>query len=184
MRTRGFALMELLVAGSILFVAGTVLSGFFLKHVDALELATHQNDLRTQVQIALQSITKQLRHGTRAGAARAVIPAPPNNTQIQWYRPADLDGNGVIVDASGAIEWDLANPVTYRYVAATRQLERRQGAAVEILANDVSAASFEDQAMDPSLNANEVRIRLTLQRTTPQRRVVSAPASAIVQLRN
>ena len=184
MRVRGFALMELLVAGSILFVTGTVLSGFFLRHLDALELTAQQNDLRTRVQIAMQAITKQLRHGTRPGAARTVIPAPPGNTQIQWYRPADLNGDGLIVDAAGAIEWDLANPITYQYVAAARQLERRQGAAVEILANDVSAASFEDQTMDATLNADEVRVRLTLQSTTPQRRVVTAPASAIVQLRN
>ena len=58
------------------------------------------------------------------------------------------------------------------------------GAAQQIVATDVISALFDDQTTDATLYANEVRIRLTTQRTTPHNRTVSAAATMRVQLKN
>jgi hypothetical protein len=113
---------------------------------------------------------------------------------MTFYLPADLDagdGNTTIVDAIGNIEWNNANPVNFTYDAAARQLQRIQGGNTVILANDVDSVLFEDlttqtaQGIVPTtLYNNEIKITLTLRRTTPQGRPVAATAIEIVKLRN
>ncbi|GEM_PF-886938 len=137
--------------------------------------------------------------------------AAPNNTSIQFYLPADSTAanfttirvvdaitgavstpaaadaitNTSIVDDNGNTEWDAANAMQYVYNAAGRQVWRQvNGVTTRVLANEVTAATFDHQLTDPSLSSTEVRMRLTLQRTTPHRRVVSVSTSSMVALRN
>ncbi len=185
-RPRGLTLMELVVLTSLVAVGTSVFMEFLMRHADLLDYSTHQADLRTHAQMAVEEMLKELRHATRVGAGsppNASIPAPPGNTQIAFSLPADLDGNGMIVDALGAVEWDVANPIRYQYVAASRQLTRVAGATSRVLAQDVASVTFQDQTMDGSLGANEVRAQVTLQRTS-RGRTITAASSGIVQLRN
>ena len=76
------------------------------------------------------------------------------------------------------------NAIQYVYVPAQLQLQRVQGANQVVLANDVQAVTFEDVTIDPTLSINEVKITMTMQRTTPQGRTVSATVVEIVKLRN
>ena len=84
----------------------------------------------------------------------------------------------------GNTEWDLANPVQYTYVPAQRQLVRIRAGEQVLLATDVTGVAFADATLDPTLYRNEVKVTLTLQKTTPQRRTVSATAAELVKLRN
>lgn len=184
---RGWTLLELVITGSVVTIATSAALEFFLRQADFLDTVSAQADVRSQAQLAMQTMVAELRHATRRAAGsppNIVIPAAPNNTTLTFYRPIDLDGNGVIVDGAGNLEWDAANPVQYQWVAATRQLVRTIGAANRVIANGVSTARFDDQAIDPSLLQDEVRVTLTIQQTTSRRRTISETLQGIVQLRN
>jgi hypothetical protein len=176
-----------MLVGSLLTMIGTVLLEFSLRQAELQEFMTTQAEVHADAAIALESLLKELRHGTRAAAAsppNVTIPASPGNTQLLFFLPTDADGNGVIVDIAGNMEWASGNPILYQYDAATLRLLRLEGAATRVLANNVTAATFEDQAINGALRADEVRVRLTLQRTTRRGRVLEADVTAIVQLRN
>jgi len=146
-----------------------------------------ESDLRSQVQLATSEMLKELRHTTRAAAGtppNISIPAAPNNIQMTLYLPADLDGNGMIIDAAGNLEWNVLHPVQYQYDAPSRQLRRIDNAGTRVMANKVSAVSCEDRAIDATLLTDEVRIRLTLQDTTSHGRNLSAADTVLVKLRN
>ena len=186
----GFTLVETMVAGTILLSMSLVAMLWLNGASDLWWMTTTQSDIRTNTQHALNRVVSELRSATRTAAAsppNAAIPARPGNTTMTFYLPADLDpldGNTTIVDAIGNIEWNLNNPIRYTYLPATRQLVRTEGAQQSILSNDVSSVAFEDSAIDPALMANEIRVALTLQKRTPQRRSVQATVTEIVKLRN
>ena len=186
-RRAGLTLFEFLVVGSLITLVSAMLLQFSLQHANLQNTLMAQGELRAEAAIALDSMLKELRHTTRTAAAsppNLTIPAAPNNTQAQFYVLVDADGNGVIVDAAGALEWDAANPIQYQYDQAAQQLLRTSGAATRVLANHVTAATFADRAIDGTLPADEVRIRLTLSRTTPHGQLCSTDVNAVVKLRN
>ncbi len=184
----GLTLVEFIVASALMGVTGMMLLTFLMRHTDFLETTVSQGDVRTRAQIAIDAIARELRHTTRAAAGsppNLTIPAAPNNTRVTFYVMADQNGDGHIVDpATGDREWDTANAIQYQYVPAARQLQRVSGATTRVVASGVASAVFEDRDIDGTLAANEVRILLTLDAVTPQRRTVSTTASAIVKLRN
>ena len=186
-RNGGVTLIETMVAGTILVSMGLIATLWINGAADLWWTTNTQSEVRTRAQQAMKRMVDELRSATRTAAAsppNATIPAAPGNTTITFYLPTDLDGNGTIVDAIGTTEWDLVNPVQYVSVPAARQLRRVQGAQTVVFANDVQSVTFEDVSITPSLHVNEVKVTLTLQKTTPQQRTVSATAIEIVKLRN
>ncbi len=184
---RGFTLVETMVAGTIMLSMSLLVTVWLTGVSDLWWTAHSQSEARTASHLLVNRLVGELRSGTRRAAGsppNAVIPAAPGNTRITFTLPADLDGNGTIVDAIGAIEWDNANPVQYVYVPAQLQLQRLQGVNVRVLADGVQGVTFEDAAINPALLQNEVRVTLTLQRRTPRGRTVSATAVETLRLRN
>ena len=184
---RGFTVIELLVAGSLAIMVSGILLEFLVRQTDFSDTVAMESDLRSQVQLATTDMLKELRHATRAAGGsppNISIPAAPNNTTITFYLPADLDGNGMIIDAAGSLEWAVLNPVQYQYDAPSRQLRRIDNTGTRVIANTVSQVSFEDRTINASLLTDEVRIRLTLQDTTSRGRTLSAADTALVKLRN
>ena len=183
---RGLTIVEFVIVGSLITFIGASLLDFFLRQSDFIQISTAQAELQVQGQLAIDAVASELRHATRADAGsppNVTIPNSPNNSQLTFYLPTDADGNGVITDAAGAIEWVTATPVTFQYAAGTRRLLRSTAAGSRVLANDVTAAVFEDRNIDGTLLANEVRVRLTLQKTAG-RRSLSTTLSGIITLRN
>ena len=186
-RTRGFTFLEFLVVSSLLTVISGALAEFVSQNLQLQMLSQAQGDLRTTGYLAMDQMVTELRSATRAAAGsppNLTVPAAPNNTSLTCYLPADLDGNGLIINAAGAIEWVVGTPIQYQYDAASRQLRRVAGGATRVLANDVTQAVFKDRSIDASLSADEVSIQLTLQRSTLNGRLVSTTVSALVKLRN
>ena len=172
---RGFTVIELLVAGSLAIMVSGILVEFLVRHTDFSDTVAMESDLRSQVQLATTEMLKELRHATRATAGsppNVSIPAAPNNTTMTFYLPADLDGNGMIIDAAGNLEWAVLNPVQYQYDAPLRQLRRIDNTGTRVIANTVSMVSFEDRTINASLLTDEVRIRLTSQYTTSHGRIL------------
>ena len=186
-QSQGFTLVETMVAGTLLVSLSLIATLWLTGVSDLWWTTTTQSDVRTATQQALSRMLSELRSATRTAAGsppNAVIPAAPGNTTLTFYLPADVDGNGLIIDALGNTEWNVATPVQYAYVPAQRRLVRTQAGQQVVLATDVTAVAFEDASLNPALYQNEVKITLTLQRVTPQRRTVSATAAEIVKLRN
>ncbi len=176
-----------MVAGSILLSMSLIAMLWLTGVSDMWWTTTTQDEVRTRGQQAVNRIVSELRSATRTTQTvppNATIPALPANTSITFYLPADLDLNGLIIDAAGNTEWDVAAPIQYVFVPAQRQLVRIQGGQQTVIANDVTAAAFDDRNTLATLSNNEVRVSLSVQRTTPQRRTVSATSVEIVKLRN
>lgn len=186
-QSQGFTLVETVVASGILLSLSLIATLWLTGVSDLWWTTTTQSDVRTATQQALSRVVSELRSATRTAAGsppNAVIPAAPGNTTLTFYLPADVDGNGLIIDAAGNTEWNVAAPVQYAYVPAQQRLIRSWAGQQVILATDVTAVAFEDAGLNPTLYQNEVKVTLTLQRVTPQRRTVSATAAEIVKLRN
>jgi hypothetical protein len=176
-----------MVAGSILLSMSLIAMLWLTGVSDLWWTTTTQSEVRTRSQQAVNRLVSELRSATRIAAGsppNAVIPAAPGNTTMTFYLPGDLDLNGLIIDAAGNTEWDAAAPIQYVFVPAQQQLIRIQGAQQTVIANNVTAAAFDDRNTLATLANNEVQVSLTVQRTTPQRRTVSATSVEIVKLRN
>jgi hypothetical protein len=100
------------------------------------------------------------------------------------YKPADLDADGDIVDGSGAIEWDTVDPILFQFDADNNRVLRVSMAGVRVLANDVTALTFEDQSFDIDLGADDVRITMSIQKRTSRGLEIATTATRVVQLRN
>ena len=185
----GFTLIETMVAGSILLSMSLIAMLWLTGVSDLWWTSTTQGEVRTRSQQAVNRIVSELRSATRTAAGappnpNAVIPAAPLNTSITFSLPIDLDLNGLIIDAVGNTERNTAAPIQYVFVPAQQQLLRIQGGQQTVIANDGAAAAFDDRNTLATLSNNEVRVSLSVQRTTPQRRIVSATSVEIVKLRN
>jgi len=183
----GFTLVEAMFTTLILAVVAVMVLQFLSSQSDFWEVSMHQSDLRSAAERAIHEMSRELRLATRTPAETppsVSVPGAPGNTSMTLFVPTDVDGLNGVLDAIGAVEWNQANPIQYQYDAPSRQLRRVQGAATTIIANDVASVAFDDQPIDATLLANEIRIRLTLQRTTSRQRAVTANATSVVRLRN
>lgn len=184
---RGFTLVEMMVAFTIVAAGGAALLLFLQQENLFVETSTVSGDVRTRAQLALETVASELRHATRKAAGsppNIAIPPAPSNTSLTLYLPADANGDGRIIDAQGNVEWNTATPVQYQYNPSQQQLRRTAGAATRVVASNVSGVTFEDQAINNSLNADEVKVQLTLQQTASNQRSLSSTVATIVKLRN
>jgi hypothetical protein len=176
-----------MVAGGILLSMSLITVMWLVGVSDMWWTTSTQSHVRTVSQQAVNRMVGELRSGTRTAAGsppNAVIPAPPNNTTITFYLPTDTDLNGLIIDANGNTEWDVAQPVTFTFDAGLGQVQRIQNGQTIVIASGVSAAAFDDRNTLATLAVNEVQISVTVQQTTPQRRTVGGTSVEIVKLRN
>ena len=182
---RGWTFIEMVVVTVVLIVVITGVLVFLNIQSDFWELSTTQTDTRSDVERAMADMTKELRLARRVTPGVAPnITVAPGNAAITFYVPTDMDGLTGVLDSIGNVEWNTANPIQFTYDAASQQLRRIEGGVTRVLANDVTSATFRDQATDNTLLANEVKMALTIQRTTPHRRTVPASATTVVRLRN
>ncbi len=180
--------MEMLMAALIFAIVSTLVTLFFIQGSNLWESITGQSDLRSAARNAITYMTQELRNATRTGTGNPspniAIPSKPNNHSIDFYLPADLDGNGLIIDTLGNTEWDTSNKIQYQYVPGQNMLRRLEKGNQYIISNEVTSIEFEDNSIDSSLAISEVRIKLTLQRTLPQSKTASVTMASIVKLRN
>jgi len=135
---------------------------------------------RTSAQLAVNRMVVELRSTTRTTTGIPPVVVAAGNQSLTFYLPA-----AGVVDATGNLVWDAANPIQYAYVAAQQQLQRVQGVQTVVLANNVTTARFDDVSTDASLGANELRVQLTQQMRTPGGRTLpTVTVNEIVRLRN
>lgn len=186
--TGGFTFVETLIAGGILVVLASMATLWATGGINLWWTTNTQTDIRMTAQQAIARMASELQNGTRIATAvpspNIVIPPAPNNTSVTFYLPTDIDGNGLIVDATGNIEWDMLNPIQYVYDPGTRRILRLGGGQTVVMAHDVQSVQIDDQSTDASLSLNEARLSVVFQTTTPQQRTVSATSTSVLKLRN
>jgi prepilin-type N-terminal cleavage/methylation domain-containing protein len=183
----GFTLIEVLMALLIFSIIGGIVLVFFIQSSNLWQMLTNQSDLRSAGRNSMAFMTQELRNATRTSSIAAVnmvIPASPNNRSLVFCLPTDADGNGSIIDGLGNTEWDTVNPVQYNYLPLLRQVVRLAGGNQSVIANEVDDIRFEDHAIDAALYNDEIRITLTLRRTTIQNKPVSVSIINVLKLRN
>lgn len=176
---RGWTLLELVMSASILLVVIAAVLNFLSLQTDFWEYSTTQTDVRSDLEHAMDAMARELRSAQRVtpGSSPSItIPNAPDNTTMTLYVPTAVDSS------TGIITWSSA--IQYTYDPASQQLRRVQDGITRILASNVTSAAFTDKAIDSTLYSNEVKVAVTLQRTTPHQRAVTVNASTIVRLRN
>jgi len=183
----GFTLAEVLVAASILVIISTIILSFLIQGLNLWQVITTQSDLRSDARNAMNYMTRELRKATRTSEDSSVhlcIPSKPNNNSVDFYLPVDgIDANLLIIDATGATEWDESNEIQYQYVSGLKRLRRLEKGNQYIIADNVTSIEFEDSS-NSALYDNELKIILSLEKLTPQKRTVSVTLTSIVKLRN
>lgn len=183
--TTGFTMAEALVALSISLIIIFAVTQSLSRGRDFWQIASAKSNLHLSGQRAMDYMLAELKNATRAaGASPPNINIPASRTSIKFYLPTDIDGNGLIIDATGNTEWAVGGPIQYQYVPGQNQLRRLEDGNQRVLANNVSGVSFDDASTDTSLYLDEVHISLNLQKTTVQQRDISASFVSIVKLRN
>ncbi|HTY44476.1 MAG TPA: prepilin-type N-terminal cleavage/methylation domain-containing protein [Patescibacteria group bacterium] len=188
MRAHGFTLIELLV-GMVIFLIGLgLIYAIYFSGQDIWELERTKLDMQAGARTAATQMANELRRTTRTStqgpSPNAVIPAAPNNTQITFYLPRDADGDTIPDVANDLIIWNINNPIVYRYVPAQKELRRLENGIEKVLARDVTDVRFFDANIDGSLLLNEIKVVLSLGKTTAKNRTVAFSLTSMVRLRN
>jgi len=181
--------MEIVVVTGIFSLISGIMLSFFIQGSSIWNLITSQSDLRSSCRNAINYMSQELRKTTRTSSEipspNLSIPSKPNNNSVDFYLPVDLDGNGLIINATtGLTEWDKSNKIQYQYVPGQKRLRRLEKGNQFIIANNVTSIEFEDKSINSSLYNNELKIILTLEKATVQNRTISVTLSSIVKLRN
>ncbi len=186
----GFTFIELIVAGTLFTVISLIALLWVTSTMTLWSTTSTQDMLREAAEQTMNRMVSELRNATRTATVsppnpNATIPAAPGNTTITFYLPVK-NPDGSITDNIGNTQWGLPTPTAlqFTYVPAAKQVRRVSGASTIVYGNDVQSLTFDDVTTNASLYNNEVRIALTLQKTTTEQRTVSARATSIVKLRN
>jgi prepilin-type N-terminal cleavage/methylation domain-containing protein len=187
-RRSGLTLVEVLVAASIGVVLMTAAFVMYMTSAASFDQAHERLVLNDQARRAMNLMTNELRWTTRTSSGNPSpnlsIPSSPNNKQIQFHLPEDDDGDGLYTDEDGEVEWATSDTITYQYIPGLKILRRSFKGDHTTLADNVSAVSFSDIGIDPTLGNRELKIILTLSKTTPKGKIISMTLTGIVGLRN
>ncbi|HNX81876.1 MAG TPA: prepilin-type N-terminal cleavage/methylation domain-containing protein [Candidatus Omnitrophota bacterium] len=185
---RGFTLVEVLIASAISIIVLASIYSSYRAGLDLWENAENTVDLESQARRAMTSMVSELRNATRTStqnpSPNASITSGPNLKQMDFVLPEDKNGDGYITDASGAVEWATSNHIQYKFIPGQKYLRRQEQGDLQVLAYDVSNVQFFDITSDPTLSLNEIRIVLTLTKTTPRKRTMTFTLTSVVKLRN
>lgn len=162
---RGFTILELLVATAIFTMMVGLLGIVFLGGRNQAMLTDTKMNLQTSVRDSLTSMSLEIRESS---PSRVAIGS--GGSSLTFQIPAS-------VSSSGTITW--SSPITYQIGGSGRQLVRNDGTgSTTILANDVQAVNFS------FVDANTLVYSVTTQRTTIDRRNISATLTSDARFRN
>lgn len=190
MNNRGLSLIESFLVALILTALFAMTTQFFIQSSQVWQAVTCESDLRHSARNAINTIAKDIKSSTRTStntpSPNLSIPAKPNNFNLTFFLPQDLDGNNLIINSIGNIEWNTNSgaQIKYQYNPAQRALERVQGANTTVIARDVTGVEFEDRSINNALYNDEFRVILSLTNTTPSKRIVTVTLSSIIKFRN
>ena len=179
---RGFSLIELLLvsgmtAGMCLVLATGLRMGYC-----SWQVGENSMTVSFELRRGLDAMSRELAQ-TQVALLKVpgVGPMPADGNfynSVQFQIPQDVDGNGTVLNAAGALEW---SPSTITYSLGGGHLQRTQGGTVSVLAHGVTALQFRRLAANPSI----VEMSMTVQKgNVPGGFVLQAVRSTRIRLRN
>jgi len=189
MSRKGLTLVEVIFASVIMTIVVGGLYSVYLSGIkvwdEAGQLAEMQAEARRGMEFMVGELRNATRTSTQAPSPNLSIPAEPNNDQITFYLPDDLDLSGYIIDEdTGQIEWDTANAVVYQLDTGQGAIIRTYQGQQRVILRDVTNLQFEDISIDPTLSLFEMRIILGVTKVTTRGRSLSFTLNSLVRLRN
>lgn len=151
---RGFTVFETLVSVLIFSIIAIALGLAVVAGKNALFTNDIPTQLRQNLLFAIVSMSRELRQTT---PSKTDIGASSSSNSITFQVPNDNNGDGLVVDAIGNIEWG-AN-ITYARNGAN-ELTRTQGGATSVISSNISALQFTRAAGDDNI----LQIDITAQR--------------------
>ena len=174
MKTKGFTLLEMLVAVAIFLIA--ILALFAIMDMGRSSWFTGDTSaqLRQEVIRALTVMEKEIKE-TRP--AQVSLTAGANSASLKFKIPHDNDGNGTVLDASGNIEWSAE--ITYALNGAG-EITRTSSGTTTILAHNIVNLQF----VRPLSPVNILQIDIAARKSTVMGKVMQDLDRAIVKMRN
>lgn len=169
---RGFTLVEIMVTSVVLAIL--IVSLFLVLSIGQRSWLSADVTIQLRQEIARGTINlgQELKESS---PAKINLTLNSSSNSITFKIPQDTNGDGVVVDSSGNIEW--SPDITYS-LNASNQVIRFSAGVTAILANDITSLQF-------SRIQNEViRIDITAAKTSNIGRLVQDAGQIIVKLRN
>lgn len=187
----GFTLIEVLIASALTAMVIVIIYSIYAAGGDIWEIKRYQTDLKAQGRQVISEVISELRKTTRTSSQtpspNLIIPASPNNNNITFYLP-QVANNSVVTNATdGSITWDMNNTIQYVFDLSTKEVKRIETigpAGNRTMAHDVTNIQFIDNSINSSLYLDELKVLVTLAKTTPRQRNISATLSSVIKLRN
>lgn len=164
---RGFTLLEMMIVAALVAIIGSALFMAMSTGRTSWYEADTQIALQQELGKAMRQITDDV---VQSSKTQISIPADG----VVYSSLTFNISRGVL--SNGIINWSM--PITYALVGG--QINRSQGSASRILANNITQMNFRRQV----LSSNIVRINLTAQKSTVLNRLLNASLESAVSLRN
>ncbi len=166
--SRGFTLVEALVAAGIFVLLFGAIIMIFMSSSDSWQTSSVQLQLQQELRTAMS----RMRSDLSQGGVSTITDVPANGN---WYVAITFkQTNGV---SGGNISWPSD---TTHYALSGTQLERTVGSATTTIGNSISLFQVRRQAVSPSL----IEVSLEAQKDTPKNRLVTDNVNFFVQMRN
>lgn len=183
MSRKGITLMEMMFVIIIMVLTvGILLESERQVHA-SFQLADISVSLQSQARIAVNRVAADLQQ-TNAATVIIVHDAPVAGTDTIQYSLPVFGGNPIApVWNTAGIQWDPA-AFTISVDQVTGRLLRQQGTNTVVLANNVKAINFINNAGNPALNLTELRVVLTMQGVANNGRVFALTRTSTLRMRN
>lgn len=158
MNARGFTLAEMLVSMTIVVGMAGLLAAALRMSRQSWQSTESYVTVSDELRRGVDAISREIA-ATRSN--QLSIPADGN-----WYAaltfkiPQDLNGDGTVLDAAGALEWSSSITYSMGGINGTQALRTQPAQANRVLANGVTALQFRRFAVTPAV----VETRMTVQR--------------------
>ncbi len=175
----GFTLMEMMVTMSIVVGISGVLVAVFRMNQQCWEVAQAHLSVSMELRRGMDEMSREL---TSTQVAQVDIPADGTwYPSITFSVPEDVDGDGTVLDSSGAMEW--SDSITYSLGGETEEqaLREQDGELDRVIANGVTELEFKRDAATPTV----VEVRISVEKVVHTKDFPhTATLSTRVRLRN
>jgi Tfp pilus assembly protein PilV len=151
---RGLTILETLISILIFSIIAVALGLAVVAGKNALFTNDIPAQLRQNLLFAIVSMSQELR---QTAPAKTSLGANSSSNSITFQIPNDNNGDGLVVDAFGNIEWSVN--ITYARNGANA-LTRTQGGTTSVVSSNISALQF----TRPAGEDNILQIDITAQR--------------------
>lgn len=179
----GFTLIEILLVSAITIVLVGILAATLFQLRSAFQTGDILISLQADARQAISSLAVDLKR-TAFNQMMITQNSPSAGTDIIVFRlPSDNNGDGLPDLISDVLQWDPTD-ITISLDSANSQLIKTFGSATNVLANNVKRINFLDHSLMPTLNIDELKVVLELQKANKEGRVYNYTSTAIIDMRN